>query len=110
MPDNKAKRGAVVRSRSAYARGVPVVLAAAIVTLVVALPSLADDGSGYDLTSWTVDGGGAIVEAGGYRLGGTAGQPDAGMLEGGGYGLTGGFWGRVGPMYAMYLPLVLRGT
>jgi hypothetical protein len=86
------------------------VVLAAIVTLGVALPMLADDGPGYDLSSWTVDGGGAIVEAGRYRLGGTVGQADAGVLEGGGYTLRGGFWGGVIPVYTVFLPLVLRGS
>ena len=85
------------------------VVLAAIVTLSVALPVLADDGPGYDLSSWTVDGGGAIVEAGGYRLGGTVGQADAGILMGGGYTLRGGFWGGAKVLYPVFLPLVLRG-
>jgi hypothetical protein len=45
---------------------------------------------------------------GGYTLGGTAGQPDAGLLTGGGYTLAGGFW--TGSLFGsrVYLPLVLR--
>ena len=40
-----------------------------------------------------MDGGGATFSTGGgYSLGGTAGQPDAGELSGGGYTLGGGFW------------------
>jgi hypothetical protein len=83
---------------------------AALIALVATVPALAGDGAGYDLASWTIDSGGAMVEAGGYRLGGTAGQPDAGVLAGDGYRLVGGFWGGVGPMYAIYLPLVLRSS
>jgi LPXTG-site transpeptidase (sortase) family protein len=50
---------------------------------------------GYDLSWWTVDGGGATFSTGGsYRLGGTIGQPDAGELSGGSYTLYGGFWNR----------------
>lgn len=69
--------------------------------------------AGYDLSWWTVDGGGLNpVPGSGYRLGGTAGQPDAGLWQGGGYTLGGGFWGggavAHGP-YEIYLPLVLRG-
>ena len=82
---------------------------AALLTLTAALPVLADDGPGYDLSWWTVDGGGATLEAGEYRLGGTAGQPDAGILEGGGYTLRGGFWSGVAVAYPVFLPLVLRG-
>ena len=49
--------------------------------------------SGYDLSWWTVDGGGGTWSSGGsLALGGTAGQPDAGDLAGGAYALQGGFW------------------
>jgi hypothetical protein len=82
----------------------------ALVMLGFALPALADDGPGYDLTSWTVDGGGAIVKAGPYRLGGTAGQHDAGVLEDSTYRLRGGFWAGVTVSYPVYLPLVVRGA
>lgn len=47
----------------------------------------------------------------GYRLSETAGQPDAGVLEGSGYTLLGGFWcgGEVSPpAYEIFLPLMLR--
>ena len=68
---------------------------------------------GYELTWWTVDGGGyTFSSGGGYELGGTAGQPDAGVLSGGGYTLGGGFWkGGVAAaaQYKVYLPLVVRG-
>ncbi len=62
---------------------------------------------------WTVDGGGATFSTGGgYSLGGTAGQPDAGELTGGGYTLGGGFWkgGRLAGGFHIYLPLVVRGA
>ena len=49
-------------------------------------------GSGYDLTWSTIDGGGMMFSTGGgYSLGGTIGQPDAGVMNNGGYSLTGGF-------------------
>jgi predicted RNA binding protein YcfA (HicA-like mRNA interferase family) len=59
----------------------------------VAHPVLAQSNDGYVLKKSTIDGGGhAIHEGGGYRLGGTIGQHDAGDHAGGGYVLTGGFW------------------
>jgi hypothetical protein len=44
---------------------------------------------------WTVDGGGGKSAGGSFILTGTAGQPDAGMMTGGGFYLRGGFWGPV---------------
>jgi len=81
--------------------------------LLAAAVPLALAQTGYDLSWWTVDGGGATLSTGeGYRLSGTAGQPDAGVLQGDGYTLLGGFWrgGQVsGQSYWVYLPVVLRG-
>jgi len=68
---------------------------------------------GYELSWRTVDGGGQMYSVGsGYELGGTIGQPDAGVLTGGGYTLGGGFWrgGAASASYhRVYLPLMLRG-
>lgn len=67
---------------------------------------------GYDISWFTVDGGGGNSIGGPYTLSGTTGQPDAGVLSGGAYAVTGGFWvGVAGPMpptFTLYLPLVLR--
>lgn len=53
----------------------------------------AQTGGGYDLSWHTVDGGGTTFSTGGgYSLGGTAGQPDAGSHAGAAYTLSGGFW------------------
>jgi hypothetical protein len=82
--------------------------------LVLAASVMAQSGGPYELTSWTVDGGGETLSTGGgYSLAGTAGQPDAGLLSGGGYTLGGGFWGSGSAIpidyeYDTYLPLVLR--
>ena len=80
--------------------------------LLAAAPVLAQSGAGYDLTWSTVDGGGQTFSSGGsYSLGGTAGQPDAGLLAGGGYSLAGGFWSGGAPAgapYRVYLPIVVR--
>jgi hypothetical protein len=69
-------------------------------------------GTGYDLTWSTIDGGGyTFSTGGGYSLGGTIGQADAGVLFGGGYTLGGAFWGGGEVALAghcIYLPLVLR--
>ena len=68
--------------------------------------------SAYDLSWWTVDAGGTtFTTAEGYTLGGTGGQPDAGVLVGAGYTLGGGFWcgdGGTRETRRVVLPLVLR--
>jgi hypothetical protein len=47
----------------------------------------------YDLSWFTVDGGGVMFSTGGeFELSGTIGQPDAGMMTGGDFQLFGGFW------------------
>jgi hypothetical protein len=83
--------------------------------LLLALPgirlSLADE-PGYTMEWWTVDGGGVVRQHAilPYSLGGTAGQADAALWQGGGYTLQGGFWRETGiaANYHVYLPLVLR--
>ena len=46
-----------------------------------------------DLEWFTVDGGGVMFSTGGgFDLSGTIGQPDAGVMNGGDFKLTGGFW------------------
>jgi hypothetical protein len=62
--------------------------------MLLASDARAQSGGGYDLTWWTIDGGGVTFATGGtFNLGGTAGQPDASnALTGGTYSLTGGFW------------------
>jgi hypothetical protein len=53
----------------------------------------------FTIDWWTVDGGGASVQAGGtFSLGGTTGQPDAGpSMSGGTFTLSGGFWAAGAP-------------
>jgi hypothetical protein len=68
-----------------------------LLSLLVALPVLAQTGGIFDLTWSTIDGGGgAASTGGGFSLGGTIGQPDAGVMAGGDYTLAGGFWGGGG--------------
>lgn len=59
----------------------------AAATLVWAQPSI---------PWYTVDGGGGTSTGGVYSLSGTIGQPDAGVLSGGTFTLTGGFWAGAG--------------
>lgn len=76
------------------------------------LSSFALAAAGYDLSWWTVDGGGGTSSGGSYSLSATTGQPDAGpVLTGGTYHLEGGFWGGAlsgSRAQRIYLPLVIR--
>lgn len=88
-------------------------LLVACLLVLICVPALAQSGGGYDLSWSTVDSGGyTFSSGGGYSLGGTAGQPDAGLAVGGTYTLAGGFWGggevTAEPEYPLYLPLVVR--
>jgi hypothetical protein len=56
-------------------------------------PAAAQQGGPYDLRWHTIDGGGVTFAGGGViTLGGTIGQPDAGVQAGGTFTLYGGFW------------------
>ncbi len=47
-----------------------------------------------EMTWFTIDGGGGTMSSGNLTLDGTVGQADAGVLTGGGFELSGGFWGQ----------------
>ena len=50
-------------------------------------------GEEFDLSWNTIDGGGAMQSTGGdFELSATIGQPDAGVMSGGDFEMTGGFW------------------
>jgi hypothetical protein len=90
------------------------ILLALLSGLLVTGSAWAQSGDGYDLSWWTLDGGGGVVSGGGFSLSGTAGQPEAGaILTGGDYTLASAFWLNTGARtdaveYGIYLPLVLR--
>jgi len=47
----------------------------------------------YEINRSTINGGGVMRSVGGdFEMSGTIGQPDAGIMTGGGFQLTGGFW------------------
>ena len=83
-----------------------------LIVLILSLSGLALAAGEYDLSWWTVDGGGGTSSGNGYTLNGSLGQPEAGTIaSGGGYTLAGGFWhGGVAviPMGKLYLPLLTK--
>ena len=69
----------------------------------------AQTGGGYDLTWNSIDGGGATFSTGGgYSLGATVGQADAGAASGGVYTLSGGFWAGIPANYNAFIPIAMR--
>jgi hypothetical protein len=80
-----------------------------LVSIAVAGRAKASSGGDYELSWWTIDGGGGSSSGGSYALSGTIGQPDAGSASGGDYQVSGGFWGRfVEALYELFLPLIVR--
>jgi hypothetical protein len=52
----------------------------------------------FEITRSTVDGGGVMFSTGGtFELSGTIGQPDTGLLSGGAFELSAGFWFPLSP-------------
>ena len=73
----------------------PIPRKAQIATIVPALLSgLAHTASAqtYDISWYTIDCGGGSSSRGVFALSGTIGQHDAGVMSGGPFTLTGGFW------------------
>jgi len=89
--------------------GLPILGLALAICLMLSLTAWVAAQEGYELSWWTADGGGQTFSTGGgYSLGGTTGQPDAGVMSGPGYTLAGGFWSGRTTIYRVYLPLALR--
>ncbi len=90
----------------------------ALLVVSGALVAYAQTGGSYDLTWWTVDGGGSgggigttkQVSGGQYELLSTVGQPDAhAKISGGAYTLHSGFWpGEQVLTGTIYLPIVMK--
>ena len=55
------------------------------------LAELLDGAGSFELSLYTIDGGGLFSTGGPFALTSSIGQPDAGTMTGGAYGLTGGF-------------------
>ena len=87
---------------------IPILTLVALLVLSSAVIAYAQTGNGFDLTWWTVDGGGGTLEGGGYTLAGTVGQPEPGPAStGGGFTLSHGFWpAAAGAKINVYIPMV----
>ncbi len=60
----------------------------------------------YDISWYTIDGGGGSSSGGTFSLTGTIGQPDAGHMAGGNFTLDGGFWGIFAAIQSPGAPLL----
>jgi len=74
----------LISSNSYIQKGALVLLAVSLLTV----PVLAQ----YEISWYTIDGGGGQSSGGQYVLVGTIGQPDAAYSYGGNYEVLGGFW------------------
>ncbi|MHC4641241.1 MAG: hypothetical protein ACYS32_06325 [Planctomycetota bacterium] len=63
-----------------------------LVALVVLGLIVSSSWGQYEISWYTIDGGGGASSGGDFTLTGTIGQPDAAYSRGGNYELLGGFW------------------
>ena len=69
------------------------ILIVCVVSMIFAVPASAQP---YEISWYTIDGGGGTSSGGGFELSGTIGQHDAGAtLSAGAFELAGGFWSGV---------------
>jgi|GEM_PF-6842613 len=68
------------------------ILASVLALVFGAAAAAAQVGGGFELSWFTVDGGGGVASGGQYSMEGTIGQADAGQHTGGQYELQAGFW------------------
>ncbi len=86
-----------------------VITAVALLLLLTTVTVFAQSGGTYDLAWSSVGGGGGASSGGNYAMLSTLGQPDASMLSGGNYTLSGGFLaGGVTASFKVYLPAILK--
>jgi hypothetical protein len=74
--------------------------AVALVSLTLSLQAQ------YSINWYKVAGGGGTSTGGPYSLSGTIGQPDAGSMTGGSYGIVGGFWGIIAAVPTVGSPVL----
>jgi hypothetical protein len=96
------------KKRGVSARWVSLVLVLLVAMVGGAAAAMAISGGPYGVTWSTIGGGGGSSVGGGYRLEGTAAQPDPGDMVGNGYRLEGGFWSGWWVGYLVYLPVVTK--
>ncbi len=81
---------------------------ALITTAGISAQTAATTATGYELSWFTMDGGGGTSTGTGYILSGTIGQMDAGTQSATGYSHAGGFWPAIRTIFEQFLPLIRR--
>ncbi len=90
-------------------KAIPVIIWLLLMLLLLPSMASAQTGGGYELSWFTIDGGGRESQANPYTLVGTVGQTEPGLLSGGIFTLSGGFWWDGATMLSkVFLPLLLR--
>ncbi|MCA9975841.1 MAG: hypothetical protein KC413_08820 [Anaerolineales bacterium] len=84
-----------------------IVIVTCLIFIVASGIVLAQSSGTFDLRKQTIDGGGGFSSGGPFVVRGTAGQTDAGTVEGGTFKINSGFWYSSGPNI-VYLPIVLQ--
>ena len=80
-----------------------------LLTVLVAVGVVLAAPDSINVFWWTVDGGGAELSGGSYKLHGTTGQADAGVSGNGRYSLNGGYWNpKTSHANTVYLPIVIK--
>ena len=77
-----------------------------LAALLLLFAALSADGQNFAIDWFTIDGGGGTSTGAVYSVSGTIGQPDAGHMSGGNYGLDGGFWGIIAAVQTPGAPLL----
>jgi hypothetical protein len=92
-----------------HIRKVTLLIGMVLLALSVTVMVYAQSGGDYDLSWNTIDSGGSMGSTGGdFALSGSIGQAEAGIVAGGEFALSGGFWFEATNGYRIMLPLMLK--
>lgn len=84
-----------------------VVVLCAVALASASIASASSAATGFALAAWTTAPSG-WSENGAFLLEGSSGQADAGVMSGGSFALTGGFWQPAEVTHAVHLPIVTK--
>ena len=81
-----------------------------VLLLIMAATAFASSGGDYEISFYTIDGGGSTSSGDVYEVTGAIGQHDASKeaISGGDYSLFGGFWSGGFLDHLIFIPLILK--